>query len=453
MSFELARKIADALLYEGYVLYPYRASARKNRMRWQFGVVVPRGLSERGGSEPWAMQTECLVEPGAAPTVDLRVRFLQVQARTLEEAVEEGGFRAVESLDVDGHELVTWEEGVERQLDEPGMPLAQLVDTGRTLPLEVPGGREVEEVKGARGEVRGRVTRQRWPLSAAVSVAVEPGESLLKLRVRIENRGACADGAEGDRNVALRGSLIGVHTLLAVHDGAFVSLLDPPPSARAAAESCANRHTWPVLVGPKGRRDVMLSSPIILYDYPEVAPESPGDLCDGTEIDEILLLRVMTLTEDEKREARATDERARRIIERSESLPPEVFERLHGAIRCLEPSRDESAWRDFFNPESQAPAEEASVQVGSRQVSRGTLVRITPCRRADSMDLFLRGRTARVERVLRDVEDQVYVGVRLEDDPAGELHGWYGRFFYFYPEEIEPLGPDGAAPSPPEGGK
>jgi hypothetical protein len=286
LSFELARQIADAVLYEGYVLYPYRASAKKNRVRWQFGVVAPRGYSERGGSEPWAMQTECLVEPGAAPTVDLRVRFLQVQARTVEAAGEDG-FRAVESLEVDGRELVTWEEGVERQLDEAAIPLYALAGAGRTFALEVPGGREVEEVRGVDGAVRGRVTRERWPLSARVCVAVEPRDGLLKLQVRIENLGPDVEGA-GDRSVALRRSLVGAHTLLAVHDGAFVSLLDPPPAAKAAAESCVNRHTWPVLVGPEGRRDVMLSSPIILYDHPAVAPESPAELCDATEIDEIL---------------------------------------------------------------------------------------------------------------------------------------------------------------------
>ena len=424
MSFDLAAKIADAVLYEGYVLYPYRASAKKNRMRWQFGVVVPLGYSERGGSEPCAMQTECLVEPGATPAFDLRIRFLQVQARSVEEAVGEGGFRPVETLDVDGRELVTWEEGVERQLDETALALRPLVGNERTLPLEVAGGRDIEMIRDRRGGVRARLIRERWPISASVVVTVEKLGSLLKLRVRIENRTAWPDAAEGDRDEAVRRSLVGVHTLLAVHDGAFVSLLDPPPSAKAEAASCTNRHTWPVLVGPEGRHDVMLSSPIILYDYPAVAPESPGDLCDATEIDEILSLRVMTLTDDEKREARATDERARRIIDRSESLPPEVFERLHGTIR---------RW-------SQDPPEEASVQVGLHRVSRGMLVRITPRRRADSMDVFLKGRTARVERVLRDVEDQVYVGVTLADDPGGELHGWYGRFFYFYPEELEPLG-------------
>jgi hypothetical protein len=79
----------------------------------------------------------------------------------------------------------------------------------------------------------------------------------------------------------------------------------------------------------------LLSSPIILYDYPQIAPESAGDLFDGTEIDEILSLRVLTLSEEEKREVRGGDERARAILDRTETLPPEAFAKMHGAIRGL----------------------------------------------------------------------------------------------------------------------
>ena len=75
-----------------------------------------------------------------------------------------------------------------------------------------------------------------------------------------------------------------------MQDGEFVSLLEPPPQFESAAAACRNVGTWPVLAGEGGRRDTMLSSPIILYDYPQIAPESPGDLFDGTEIDEILVV-------------------------------------------------------------------------------------------------------------------------------------------------------------------
>jgi hypothetical protein len=179
---------------------------------------------------------------------------------------------------------------------------------------------------------------------------------------------------------------------------------------------------------------VILSLPIILEDYPSVAAESPGNFFDATEIDELLTLRVMTLTDEEKREACAADERARRIIERSNSIPQEVFERLHGALRYLEPSGVEA----FFNPPGESP-EQASVEVASRSVSRGTRVRLAPNRRSDSMDLFLAGRTARVEAIHRDVEDQVYVAVSVDDDLAAGLNEFYGRFYYFYPDEIEVL--------------
>jgi hypothetical protein len=287
--------------------------------------------------------------------------------------------------------------------------------------------------------------RERWPTTALVRIGVEETSGVMKLRIRVENVAPWPEGVGADRDLALRHSLVGLHMFLGVRGGAFVSLLDPPPSLETAAAACRNEHTWPVLVGPEGDRTVMLSSPIILYDHPAVAPESPGDLCDATEIDEILLLRVMTLTDEEKREARATDERARRIVDRSESIPREVFERLHGAVRGLKPvaspapAAPDATWEAFLNPPGLAPPPDATLEMGSAVVVRGSRVRLAPRRRADSMDFFLAGRTARVEGVFRDVDDQAYVAVTVEDDPAADLQGAAGRYYYFYPEEIEPL--------------
>ncbi|MGH9319741.1 MAG: hypothetical protein ACRD21_28560 [Vicinamibacteria bacterium] len=77
----------------------------------------------------------------------------------------------------------------------------------------------------------------------------------------------------------------------------------------------------------------MLSSPIILYDYPRVAPESPSDLFDASEIDELLTLSILALTDEEKREMSATDPKARRLLERTSSLTPLELRKLHGAFR------------------------------------------------------------------------------------------------------------------------
>ena len=89
--------------------------------------------------------------------------------------------------------------------------------------------------------------------------------------------------------------------------------------------------TFPVLIDDS----VVLSSPIILYDRPAVAPESEGDLFDATEIDEILALRVLTLTDDEKREARGTDPRSAAVVDRIEAMSPASFEALHGTFRSI----------------------------------------------------------------------------------------------------------------------
>jgi hypothetical protein len=201
-----------------------------------------------------------------------------------------------------------------------------------------------------------------------------------------------------------------------------------------------------VLAGPEGSGDVVLSSPIILYDHPAIAPESPDDLCDATEIDEILTLRIMTLTDEEKREARGTDPRARRIVDRADNIPDEILERLHGAVRSLRSVEPEVAapeiagWEEFLNPPGETPPEEATLTIADVLVGKGTRVRLRPSRRADSMDFFLAGRDARVTGIYRDVEDACYVAVTLQDDdPTGDLHEATGRFFYFYPDEIEPL--------------
>jgi hypothetical protein len=210
-------------------------------------------------------------------------------------------------------------------------------------------------------------------------------------------------------------------------------MLDPEPAAETLVASCRNVHTWPVLVGDRRRRDLMLSSPIVLYDYPSVASESPGDLCDATEIDEILSLRIMTLTDDEKREARATDPRAKEIIDRVDGMTPDSLAALHGTMRSAE----------FFNPPGAPSPEDAAVTVGDRSIGKGARVRLRPNRRADAMDMFLKDQSATVAGVFRDVDERVYVAVTVDKDPGAELHASFGRYFYFDPAEIEPLDSNG----------
>jgi hydrogenase maturation protease len=373
MNLDRVEKIADAVLYEGYILYPYRPSSVKNQQRWNFGALCPPAYSHaQGGTEASVMQTECLVVGDRRATCEVKVRFLHLVSRevgrlttTLSE-LEEGSepdFQTVAALEVGGRLYQTWQEAVEREVILPDLNLHQLVSEGRRQTFGFPSQKELEPLREPDGQKVGVIVRRQQAIEGLIEVAAElageqttsadgrslpvderslaAGEQLFKLTVRILNLTALEDAGRKSRDEALMRSLVSTHTILGVRGGEFVSLLEPPRELTEVAASCRNVGTWPVLVGEEGAHDLLLSSPIILYDYPQIAPESAGDLFDGTEIDEILTLRIMTLTEEEKREMRGVDERARRILERTETLPVEQLMKLHGAMRSLRPREED----------------------------------------------------------------------------------------------------------------
>jgi hypothetical protein len=296
------RAIADAVLYEGYLLWPYRRSATKNQRRWTFGGVFPRAHSERHPDDRWQMRTECLLESDGG--FDVSVRFLQVVAR---QVMRDG--EPVDELVAGGDRHLSWDEAVERELGAG--------------PIAIAAGSTTEQLEG------GSIVRSWQELRGAVDVAVQPvADGVRRVSVAVSNTTPW-DG--DDREAALRRTFCSTHAVLRATGGAaFVSQTDPPAHLRGAAAECRNEGAWPVLV--EGR-EVVLASPIILEDHPRIADESPGDLFDGGEIDQLLVLNIMSLTDAEKAEMRDTDPRAREILERTEALTEEQLMRLHGAIR------------------------------------------------------------------------------------------------------------------------
>jgi hypothetical protein len=339
--------IANAVLYEGYMLYPYRPSSVKNRQRFNFGVLFPRSYSEaQTGSDAWHLQTECLVQGGSVTAIEVRVRFLKLVARSVRKATEappllEGPpvFETVPRLEVDGKVFTPWQEAIEREVTVPACNLDALTQAPVELAFAIPAREEVEPLRDAGGRVVGMIARKQESVQGMVEILAErAGDGLFKVQVQVKNLTSCeTDAGQSGRDPALLRSLVSAHTVLGVTDGQFVSLLEPPENLKEVAASCQNVGVWPVLVGAEGERDTMLASPIILYDYPQIAPESPGDLFDGTEIDEILALRILTMTDSEKSEVRNTDDRARKMLERTESLPMEHLMKLHGTLRELRP--------------------------------------------------------------------------------------------------------------------
>ena len=311
MNFQSIEKIANAVLYEGFLLYPYRKSAIKNQKQWHFGTL---------DADHPVMQTECLLESDGSASVIVKIRFLQGE--------------------------------IEREI---------LIEDLKRCEFSFP----------------------------PISGVVEFEQSGNRLTVRIERHS---------------GEMLSTHTLLGVENGTFVSLLDPPEEYREAAAACRNIGTWPVLAGREGERSLMLSSPIILYDYPQIAPESAGDFFDGTEIDEMLTLRVLTLSDQEKQEVRAGSGRS--ILERTEMLSPEAIARMHGRVR------------------------------GFRE---GDRVRLRPRKKADIFDIALDGKIAIVESVEQDLEGCVHIAVTVEDDPGREfgIARQIGHRFFFGVEEME----------------
>ncbi|MGQ0625284.1 MAG: hypothetical protein ACT4PP_11635 [Sporichthyaceae bacterium] len=422
--FMTARQVADAVLYEGYVLYPYRASSSKNQTRWQFGVIMPPGYVARDASERSATRTEIVFEAKAGAEITLALRFLHVAHRT-------------------GGDQPDWDETAERQVD-----LTVGLDALRAAP-------HTERFSFAGSlSLQDGVSRETMPVDGVVVLTVTelPGPyGALRLSVEVENR-TVAPAADRDR--ALRHALISAHTMFALDRGRFLSMTDPPEWAKPEVKACRNEGSWPVLAD--GER-VVLASPIILGDHPEIAPESPGELYDSTEIDEILILRTMTLTDGEKAEARATDPRSAELIDRVDSLPQEQLDRLHGALRYLRHVTGETAatsqpdepptylvpsapWWDPGADASVDPDTD-SILIDGAPVCRGSRVRLRPGnRRTDAQDLFVYGKTATVEAVFFDVDGEKHLGVTIDDDPEfAEIARAQGRFLYFAPDEVEPL--------------
>ena len=374
MNFAAAEAVVRAVVYEGYILYPYRASSVKNRQRWMFGTLAPPG-----GVEASALRTECLVEGDGSAALVARVRFLQ----PLDVVVRPGEPPAREALERD-------------------------VDLGRHAIVDLARApREREFVFAAESTARGEERTASATIRGVVRLrATAAGNEAFRVTIEVENRTPLASGVDA----SLR-SLGSTHLLLGLDSDAatFCSLADPPERLRDAAAACRNVGVWPALLA----RDVVLASPIILPDFPALAPESAGDLFDAMEIDEILTLRILTLADSEKAEIRRQGGRAAAILDRTEALGPDALARLHGAVRASSAPR--------FRP--------------------GDRVRLAPRGRADVFDLALAGRAATVASIEEDFEGQAYVTVTVDDDPGQDLGrtGQPGHRFFFRTEEVERL--------------
>ena len=149
-SWDRARAVADAVLYEGYLLYPYRGTSSKNQSRWQFGVLGPPGAADAGLGEDDTLAAQFLVD--GAEAITLVVRFLQLQHRSAERELAAGRFEPVDELTTPAGSWLTWDEAVECEMSFG--PLA-FDDQPWTLPVVAAAATDIELLDG------GRLVRER----------------------------------------------------------------------------------------------------------------------------------------------------------------------------------------------------------------------------------------------------------------------------------------------------
>jgi hypothetical protein len=422
MNTEEIDPIVRAVLYEGYLLYPYRASALKNKQRWNFGAIEPL-------NEASLMRTQCILVAKLDSSLEVKVRFLQLITRQVGKMIDpaagvDGAHELVQTLETPDQCYQQWEEAEERELCLQPTLLSALLERPAFVSFETNPEIWRDPIIDSFQNVTGVLLRSQSELRATLEISAESlAEHVFKIAIDVRNTTPLSAGLSDQEK--LKRTLLSTHTLLHTVDGEFVSLLDPPEEMKMFTSRCVNQGTWPVLAGTSPRRDLMLSSPIILYDYPEVAPESAGDLFDGTEIDEILMLRIMTMTEDEKRQMRGLDDHARRILDRTEATSNDHFMRLHGVLRKSVDTK----------------SGEKSICVSGIECRPGDRVRLRPLNGADIFDLALKGRTARIQSIEQDFDGKCHVAVVLEDDPGRDLgeQKFPGHRFFFTPEELEPL--------------
>jgi hypothetical protein len=431
------KAVADAILYEGYILYPYRKSSLKNQQRWTFGGLFPSNYARRGGGDRSFLQCECLVRGGADTTISVQLRFLQIAARNIAQlqtpartidASSLPEHKNVDALEIAGKSYLPWDEAIAREETGACAALGRLTAKPETFDFTFPADIGVEPISREDGLIAGLILRETKAITARLSVSAEEVVSnVYKLTARIENTTPIDERLCAKRDLAAPFALASTHLILQVDGGAFVSMTDPPEELVAAGHTCSNDGCWPVLAGEDGTTDTVLAAPIILYDYPKIAPESGSDLFDGTEIDEILILRILTMTDAEKREMASGDARAQALLARLESLSPAELGKLHGA------------WRNVAADPRAAKPE--LVSIGQGRLTVGDRVRLKPNKGGDVMDIVLSGKVAVVEAIERDFEDRIHVAVVVEDDPGREFGDsrFPGHRFFFAPEEMEPV--------------
>jgi hypothetical protein len=358
-------ELLGTLLYEGYALYPYTPDATKNATPTPFGIVYPPAYAHDTPGTFDKLRMQGIARADGDAVLSGEVRFLQGAGER--------------------------HQAVPRRLDAPARTLMDLAAEPHVEPFEHDG-------------LHGRVRMS----------ADDLGEGRWRVMLCVHNTTPVAEGL--DRAGALAASLLSTHPVLTLDGGRFVSPLE--------VQDAESVNTFPVLATDAD--DALLGAAIVLPDHPRLAPESRGNLFDGTEIEEALLLHVLALSDDEREAIAAQDPAVRDMVARAAAATPDDILALHGRTVLSDPP----------SPHAEPPGER-EVEVDGVTYRLGDKVVLRLEHRSDPYDQILNGRIATVERIYFDYDDKLYFGVTVDDDPGQELMRETGRYLFFFTGELE----------------
>jgi hypothetical protein len=335
----ILENLTQTLLYEGYALYPYYRSAIKNQKPVPFGVIFPSDYNNYHEHSHSNMQSQCIISGGDDLTVNIHVRFLHLRKTELFQADNKGDtYVPVVSLEIGGNTYQAGWQTIERKISTEDIPVSELISNCKIIPVEFDNMNEGEIILNEEKEVAAKRIINVSEIKGSIKMeadAVKEMPGSFRITVTVTNTTPVENAESVSRDEVFLQSFLSTHIILQTRQGEFISHQDPPEEWKHAIASCNNINTWPMLIDKNN--STLLSSPIILYDYPEINPQSSGDLFDSTEIEEALLLHVNLLSDEEKKRIGSNDEKLQAMLNKVNSMTPEDLNIYHSMMKDSAP--------------------------------------------------------------------------------------------------------------------
>ncbi len=315
--------LTRTVIYEGYSIFPYHRSAVKNQKPIPFGVIYPEKYHINDPHAPSLMRTECIVVGAKGTAINITVRFLHLITTQSCEPNEKS----------DNSTFGNGWQTIERRIHSEDLLLAELVHKNKILPIAFDKIDEKESWDKEKAGVKSKQINSVSEIKGEIILDAFPVENktgIYRLRVTVKNNTSVENSGTISRDEALRQSFLSTNTILKITNGELISCQNPPEDFKDIIAKCESIGTWPILIDES--HTTMLSSPMILYDYPKINPQSQGDLFDSLEIEEMLILHLSAMSDEEKEKIAETDAKIRAMLDKARQVTPAELLNLHGGM-------------------------------------------------------------------------------------------------------------------------